>query len=77
MKDTLRARLAEIVDVLDQFGAVIEADCGRLSVAVLAQALTDLDGFAARMGQALAGALDECRDRVALPRRPWSGPERS
>jgi hypothetical protein len=61
VKDPFRARLAEVVDVLDQLDAVIEADRGRLSGPVLAQALADLDAFAGRMCQALAGALTEAR----------------
>jgi hypothetical protein len=61
VKDTLRTCLADDVDVLDQLDAVIEAGRSRLAGPVLAPALADLDAFAARMRQALAGALADGR----------------
>jgi hypothetical protein len=61
MKDAVRVCLAGVLDVLDQLDAVIEADRGRLSGPLLALALADLDAFAARMRQALAGAVADAR----------------
>jgi hypothetical protein len=57
------------VEVLDQLDAVIDADRGRLPDLVLVQALSDLDAFAARLRQALAGAFAESHGR---DRRPWT-----
>jgi hypothetical protein len=60
MKDALRARLADAVDVLADLDALVEHGAGRLPPLLLGRALVRLDGIAvrlARLRQALAATL--------------------
>jgi len=75
MKDALRERIADAVDLLSELDALAEASAGRMPPLLLARALVQVNGIAAglaRLRQTLAYAAGKT-SADSTPRNPAGG----